>query len=145
VCKRQIEAFTLIECLIAIIVMTGTALVVTGLSQSVSRQVSYYRQDQTVVWQNFVDQLTRELDGTRLEAVDGGFLYVQKATQGLRFGRDDAGDFRKTNWSGQGYQPMLFGLQACQIYRQGNQVQIVALLSDGQERHFWYQFHEEEI
>jgi competence protein ComGF len=140
--KRQINAFTLIECLIAIIVMTGTALVVTGLSQAINQQVAYYRRNQTGDWQGFVDQLTRELDGTELVSVDGNYLYVLKGEQGLRFGRGDAGDFRKTNWSGQGYQPMLFGITSCQVSRSGQMVRVTCHLADQQVRTFVYRFEE---
>ena len=138
--KTSLKAFTLLECLVALLVISGSVLVYNGLTTSVSKNIRYLSDNSQSNWLLFAQQLRTELATCQFDRVDKNKLYVIKGNQALAFGQYKSGDFRKTNASGQGYQPMLFGLKSSAISQNGNIVRIDLSFQDGLERTFVYAF-----
>mgnify|MGYP002725292147 CR=1 FL=1 len=132
--KTSLKAFTLIECLVSLLVISGAILVYNGLTQSISANVHYLSENQEENW------LRAELANCQLDKVENNKLYVTKSSQKLAFGQSKADDFRKTNASGQGYQPMIFGVRSSAISRDGQKVTMTLTLENGLERTFVYTF-----
>ena len=97
--KIRLRAFTLLESLVALLVISGSILVYQGLTQSISSNVHYLSANQEEKWLLFSQQLRSELAGCQLNKVADNKLYVSKGNQQLAYGLSKAGDFRKTNRS----------------------------------------------
>lgn len=138
--KIRLRAFTLLESLVALLVISGSILVYQGLTQSISSNVHYLSANQEEKWLLFPQQLRSELAGCQLNKVADNKLYVSKGNQQLAYGLSKADDFRKTNASGQGYQPMFFGVTSSSISQDGNKVIIKLQLGSDMERCFVYTF-----
>jgi competence protein ComGF len=138
------KAFTLLECLVALFVITGSVLVIQGLTRLARQDVLYMQDTQEKDWQSFCNQLRSELDGSTFRSADGNFLYVRK-TEEWRFGRPAAAeDFRKSHANGQGYQPMLHGLKSASVSADRGLITIKISFLRGGERVFLYKFLETE-
>ena len=118
-------------------------MVYDGLARSVKANIHYLSNNQEEEWLLFSQQLRSELEGSQLDRVASNKLYVTKANQHLAFGQSNSHDFRKTNASGRGYQPMLFGLQSSSISQDGQQVTIKLGFKNRMEREFVYTFKTE--
>lgn len=140
--SKQVVAFTLIECLIALLILSGGLLVFDGLSKLLKQEVHYQTHSKQKDWLVFSEQLRIELEESRLVNVENNRLYVDKSGQALAFGQSKSDDFRKTNDKGQGYQPMIYGLLSSQISQSGQLVRIDFVFEDGLERTFLYDFTE---
>ena len=140
--KSKVRAFTLLECLVALLVIVGSMTIYQSLTQLTSHQMQLLSKSQQSEWLLFCQQLRRELDGTSLVKVEDNRLYVTKGKQELAFGKSRRDDFRKTNASGKGYQPMLFGLTSANISEQNGLIQIDLVFEQGLERSFVYAFQE---
>lgn len=103
--KTRLKAFTLLESLVALLVISGSILVYQGLTQSISSNIHYLSVNQEEKWLLFSQQLRSELAGCQLDKVADNKLYVSKGNQQLAYGLSKADDFRKTNASGQGISP----------------------------------------
>lgn len=138
--KIRLKAFTLLECLVALLVIAGSVTVYQSLTQVLASNVAYISKNDEEDWLLFCQQLRSELAGTKLDRVADNKLYVTKGDQALAFGQSRSDDFRKTNADGRGYQPMLFGLKASSISQTGQTVTISVTLASGLERTFVYDF-----
>lgn len=139
---KQLAAFTLLECLVALLVLSGGLLVFDGLSRLMRQEVHYQTQSRQKDWLVFSEQLRTELETTRLVKVENNRLYVDKKGQALAFGQSKSDDFRKTNDKGQGYQPMVYGVSTSNISQTEQLVRIDVVFEDGLERTFLYDFSE---
>ena len=63
----------------------------------------------------FVDQLEAELDRSQFEKKWRQSSLYEAGWQGYFYGKSKSDDFRKTDASGRGYQPMVYGLKYAQI------------------------------
>lgn len=140
--SKRVAAFTLLECLVALVILSGSLLVFDGLSKLLRQEVHYHNQAKQKDWLVFSQQLRIELEETRLVRVENNRLYVDKNGQALAFGQLKSDDFRKTNDKGQGYQPMIYGLTSSQISQSGQLIRIDLFFDDGLERTFLYDFSE---
>lgn len=140
--RTRLKAFTLLESLVALLVISGTVLVYQGLTQSISQNVYYLSDNEENEWLLFSQQLRSELERCHLDYVADNKLYVSKDDKKLAYGLSKADDFRKTNASGQGYQPMLFGVNSSSICQDGNNILIKLRMDNGMEREFVYTFDE---
>ncbi|MDR1568088.1 MAG: prepilin-type N-terminal cleavage/methylation domain-containing protein [Streptococcaceae bacterium] len=144
--KSRNKAFTLIECLIALVVISGTLLVVIGATKYQAKLLDYFRNDTRVKWLNFANLMDYELNGASLVKVEADFLYVLQRKDDtekiVRFGKSDktaATDFRKTNTDGLGYQPMLFDVQAVEMTQTTDVVRIdITLKKNFRRSYVWY-------
>lgn len=138
--RTRLKAFTLLESLVALLVISGTVLVYQGLTQSISQNIYYLSDNEENEWLLFSQQLRSELERCHLDCVSDNKLYVSKDDKKLAYGLSKADDFRKTNASGQGYQPMLFGVNSSSIHQDGNNILIKLRMDNGMEREFVYTF-----
>ena len=105
----------MLESLIALIVISGSLLLFQAMSQLLISEVRYQQQSEQKEWLLFVDQLEAELDRSQFEKVDGNRLYMKQDGKEIAIGKSKSDDFRKTDASGRGYQPMVYGLKSAQI------------------------------
>lgn len=140
--KSKVAAFTLLECLFALLVISGGVLVFDGLAKLIHHEITCQDTSLEKKWLVFADQLRHELDDVRLVKVENDHLYVDRSGQQLSFGKSKADDFRKTNDRGQGYQPMLYRIASAKIYQEKAFVQIDITFENGWERSFVYRFEE---
>ena len=132
--KTKLAAFTLLECLIALLIISGSLLVIEGLSKLIAHEVRYQERHVEKQWLLFCDQLRAEWEGASLDRVDSGKLYLTKGEKSLAFGKSVADDFRKTNANGQGYQPMLYKVYSATYAQQGEVIQLDVTFESGEER-----------
>ena len=76
--SHKIKAFTLLESLIALIVISGSLLLFQAMSQLLVSEVRYQQQSEQKEWLLFVDQLEAELDRSQFEKVEGNRLYMKQ-------------------------------------------------------------------
>lgn len=138
--KIKVKAFTFIECLVSVLVISGAILVYNALTHSISTNMHDLSENQEEDWLLFSQQLRTELINCRFDKIDDNKLYVTKSNQKLAFGQSKSNDFRKTNATGKGYQPMLFGVQSSHISKTGQTVKMTLNLKNGLERTFVYTF-----
>ncbi len=137
---RKVDAFTLLECLVALVVISGGLLLFQAMSQYVSQQVVQVTQDKNENWIIFAQQLRGELSESQLEKVADNKIYLKKIDQDLAIGLSKSGDIRKTNAQGKGYQPMLFNVTSFEVSREGQRIWIILQQKEGPERRFCYDF-----
>ena len=136
--KLKIRAFTLLECLVALLAISGSVLVISGLTRMIEEQMKISQNDSRKDWQIFCEQMRSELSGAKIDNVNQNFLYVTKDKK-LRFGLV-GDDFRKSDDKGQGYQPMLYDLKGAKIQAEENLIKITIDFDNGGERVFIYRF-----
>lgn len=140
--KTKVKAFSLLECLVALLVIAGSMTVYQSMTKLTTHQVSLLADSRQEDWLLFCQQLRQELSGARLIKVENNRLYVIKDKKDLAFGKSRQDDFRKTNASGKGYQPMLYRLSSAQMTEVEGLVRIDLVFDNGLERSFVYAFDE---
>lgn len=138
--KSRVKGFTLLECLVALVIIATSLSLYQSLSRVLATNVAYLSQNSQRDWLLFSQQLRQELTGASLEKVENNRLYVKVGKQDLAFGQSRADDFRKTNANGQGYQPMLYQLKSSRITEDNGLVTIDLAFRSGLKRTFIYAF-----
>lgn len=136
--NSKVRAFTLLESLIALIVISGGLLLFQAMSQLLISEVRYQQPSEQKEWLLFVDQLETELERSQFEKVEGNRLYVKQDGKDIAMGKSKSDDFRKTDASGRGYQPMVYGLKSAQITEENQLVRFRFQFQKGLEREFIY-------
>ena len=136
--NSKVRAFTLLESLIALIVISGGLLLFQAMSQLLISEVRYQQPSEQKEWILFVDQLETELERSQFEKVEGNRLYVKQDGKDIAMGKSKSDDFRKTDASGRGYQPMVYGLKSAQITEENQLVRFRFQFQKGLEREFIY-------
>lgn len=138
--RTRVKGFTLLECLVALLVIAGSISVYQGLTRVLVSQTHYLRENRQEAWLLFCQQLRTEWSEARLDKLEGNRLYLTKKGQSLSFGKFRADDFRKANADGRGYQPMLFGVKEATFSQTGQLVTLRVTFDTGLERTFHYVF-----
>ena len=86
----------------------------------------------------FVEQLEAELERSQFEKVEGNRIYMKQDGKEIAVGKSKLDDFRKTDSSGRGYQPMVYGLKSAQITEENHLVRFRFQFQKGLEREFIY-------
>ena len=141
--NRKIRAFTLLESLVALIVISGSLLLFQAMSQLLISEVRYQQQSEQKEWLLFVDQLEAELEKSQFEKVEGNRLYMKQDGKDIAIGKSRLDDFRKTDSSGRGYQPMVYGLKSAQITEENQLIRFRFQFQKGLEREFIYHVEKE--
>ena len=136
--SHKIKAFTLLESLIALIVISGSLLLFQAMSQLLVSEVRYQQRSEQKEWLLFVDQLEAELNRTQFEKVENDRLYLKQEGKPMSMGKSKSNDFRKTDASGRGYQPMVYGLKSARIQEKGQELHFHFQFEKGLEREFIY-------
>ena len=141
--NRKIRAFTLLESLVALIVISGSLLLFQAMSQLLISEVHYQQQNEQKEWLLFVDQLEVELEKSQFEKVEGNRLHMKQEGKDIAIGKSKSDDFRKTDSSGRGYQPMVYGLKSAQITEENQLIHFRFQFQKGLEREFIYRVEKE--
>ena len=139
----RVRAFTLLESLVALIVISGSLLLFQAMSQLLVSEVRYQQRSEQKEWLLFVDQLEAELNRTQFEKVENDRLYLKQEGKTISMGKSKSNDFRKTDASGRGYQPMVYGLKSVQIQEKGQELHFHFQFEKGLEREFIYRVEKE--
>lgn len=141
--KDRVRAFTLLESLIALVVISGSLLLFQAMSQLLVLEVRYQQRSEQREWLLFVDQLESELEHSHFEKVDKDRIYLKQDGKEISMGKSRSDDFRKTDSSGRGYQPMVYGLKSARIQQEGQVVHFHFQFEKGLEREFIYRVEKE--
>ena len=139
----RVRAFTLLESLVALIVISGSLLLFQSMSQLLVSEVRYQQKSEQKEWLLFVDQLEAELNRTQFEKVENDRLYIKQDGKSISMGKSRSNDFRKTDASGRGYQPMVYGLKSAHIQEKGQELHFHFQFEKGLEREFVYRVEKE--
>ena len=139
----RVRAFTLLESLVALIVISGSLLLFQSMSQLLVSEVRYQQKSEQKEWLLFVDQLEAELNRTQFEKVENDRLYLKQNGKSISMGKSRSNDFRKTDASGRGYQPMVYGLKSAHIQEKGQELHFHFQFEKGLEREFVYRVEKE--
>ena len=139
----RVRAFTLLESLVALIVISGSLLLFQAMSQLLVSEVRHQQKNEQKEWLLFVDQLEVELSRAQFEKVENDRLYLKQDGKPISLGKSRSNDFRKTDASGRGYQPMVYGLKLAHIYQTGQNVHFHFQFEKGLEREFIYRVEKE--
>lgn len=85
--SNKVKAFTLLESLIALIVISGSLLLFQAMSQLLISEVRYQQQSEQKEWLLFVDQLEAELDRSQFEKVEGNRIYMKQDGKDIAIGK----------------------------------------------------------
>ena len=139
----KVKAFTLLEALVALLVLSGGILVFQAMTQLLSSELHQQENNQQQEWLLFVDQLETELSRSQFDKVEDNKIYIRQDGRDLALGKSKGDDFRKTDKSGRGYQPMIYGLEAADVRQDGKLVYLHFRFEKGLEREFVYRVEEE--
>ena len=141
--NHKVKAFTLLEALITLIVISGSLLLFQAMSQLLVSEVRYQQRSEQKEWLLFVDQLEAELNRAQFEKVENDRLYLRQEGNPISMGKSKSNDFRKTDASGRGYQPMVYGLKSARIQEKGQELHFHFQFEKGLEREFIYRVEKE--
>ena len=139
----KVKAFTLLETLVALLVLSGGILVFQAMTQLLSSELHQQENNQQQEWLLFADQLETELSRSQFDKVEDNKIYIRQDGRDLALGKSKGGDFRKTDKSGRGYQPMIYGLEAADVRQEGKLLHLHCRFEKGLEREFVYRVEEE--
>ena len=139
----KVKAFTLLEALVALLVLSGGILVFQTMTQLLSSELHQQENNQQQEWLLFADQLETELSRSQFDKVEDNKIYIRQDGRDLALGKSKGDDFRKTDKSGRGYQPMIYGLEAADVRQDGKLVYLHFRFEKGLEREFVYRVEEE--
>ena len=139
----KVKAFTLLEALVALLVLSGGVLVFQAMTQLLSSELHQQENNQQQEWLLFADQLETELSRSQFDKVEDNKIYIRQDGRDLALGKSKGDDFRKTDKSGRGYQPMIYGLEAAVIRQEGKLIHMHFRFEKGLEREFVYRVEEE--
>lgn len=139
----KVKAFTLLEALVALLVLSGGVLVFQAMTQLISSELHQQENNQQQEWLLFADQLETELSRSQFDKVEDNKIYIRQDGRDLALGKSKGDDFRKTDKSGRGYQPMIYGLEAAVVRQDGKLVHLHFRFEKGLEREFVYRVEEE--
>lgn len=142
--KSKLAAFTLLEALVALLVISGSLFVFQSMTKLLATEIRYQEQQEGKTWLLFADQLDAELSRSQFEKVENGRLYVKQDGKSIAFGKSRSDDFRKTDASGRGYQPMVYGLKEAVIEQKGQLIYFTFHFEKGLEREYIYRVEEKD-
>ena len=135
---NKVKAFTLLEALIALFVLSGSVLLFQSMTRLLASEVQTRQHSEQREWLLFADQLEVELTRSSFEKVENNRLYMKQDGKVIAFGKASGQDFRKTNANGKGYQPMVYDVKKAEISQENELVRIRLLFKRGLEREFIY-------
>ena len=82
--KSKLKAFTLLECLIALLVISGSVLVYQGLTRTLSSNIHYFSSNHQSNWLLFAKQLQSEWENCQLDHVKWNAAFFSPKNRTLR-------------------------------------------------------------
>lgn len=126
----KIRAFTFLEALVALVVISGGIVLFQSMTQLLAMELHVQEENKQEEWLLFADHLDWELSRSQFIKIENDKIYLKQDGKKIALGQSKKDDFRKTAENGQGYQPMIYGLKNSKITK------------DGQLVHFYFQFKE---
>ena len=139
----RVRAFTLLESLVALIVISGSLLLFQSMSQLLVSEVRYQQRSEQKEWLLFVDQLEAELNRAQFEKVENDRLYLKQEGKPIPWVNQSQMISGKQMPSGRGYQPMVYGLKSARIQEKGQELHFHFQFEKGLEREFIYRVEKE--
>ena len=97
----KVKAFTLLETLVALLVLSGGILVFQAMTQLLSSELHQQENNQQQEWLLFADQLETELSRSQFDKVEDNKIYIRQDGRDLALGKSKGDDFRKTDKNSQ--------------------------------------------
>lgn len=138
----NVRAFSLLEALVALLVISGGLLLFQSMSQLLAADLRYQTQQEQRDWLLFVDQLDNELSRSQFQKVENNKIYVHQDGKDIAFGKSNKDDFRKSNSAGQGYQPIIFRIKQATIRKDKDMITLSLVFEKGLERKVAYRVEE---
>ena len=113
------------------------------MSRLLVSEVRYQQRSEQKEWFLFVDQLETELNQSHYQKVENNRIYLKQDGKPISMGKSKSNDFRKTDASGRGYQPMVYGLKSARIQEKGQELHFHFQFEKGLEREFIYRVEKE--
>ena len=135
---NKVKAFTLLEALVALFVISGSVLLFQSMTRLLASEVQARQHSEQREWLLFADQLEAELARSSFEKVENNRLYMKQDGKVIAFGKSSGRDFRKTNANGKGYQPMVYDVKKAEISQKNELIHIRMTFKRGLEREFVY-------
>ena len=132
--KGKVKAFTLLEALVALLVLSGGVLVFQGLTKLLHAELDYQAHQKQEEWILFQQQLQVELDRSHFEKVADNHIYLVQDQKPIAIGQSKGDDIRKTDDKGRGYQPMISGVRSSQIWQEGELLHLRLNFEEGLEK-----------
>ena len=124
---NKVKAFTLLEALVALFVISGSVLLFQSMTRLLASEVRARQHSEQ-----------RELIRSSFEKVENNRLYMKQDGKTIAFGKSSGQDFRKTNANGKGYQPMIYNVKKAEISQKNELIHIRMTFKRGLEREFVY-------
>ena len=134
----KIKAFTLLETLVALLVLSGGILVFQSMTKLLAFELRHQQENKQQEWLLFVDQLETELSRSQFDRVENDKIYIKQDGKNIALGKSRSDDFRKTDASGRGYQPMIYGLKVALVSQEGDLVRFRFRFENNLEREYIY-------
>ena len=134
---NKVKAFTLLEALVALFVISGSVLLFQSMTRLLASEVRARQHSEQREWLLFTHQLEAELIRSS-EKVENNRLYMKQDGKTIAFGKSSGQDFRKTNANGKGYQPMIYNVKKAEISQKNELIHIRMTFKRGLEREFIY-------
>ena len=140
--RLRFRAFTLLEVMVALLVISGGIILFQLLSQNLTSQLKVQMESPETKWVLLASQLETELSKGDWVKVENNQIYYRdgKDIRRLAFYKK-RGDLRKTDQWGQGYAPLVYGLEDFQVESAGKDVLLTFRFKGGLERRLL--FHDE--
>ena len=111
--RNKLPAFTLLEALVALLVISGGLLVFQGLTSLLRQRTPVTKAKSSKKSGCFFrTNWTFELSRSQFEGVRDNKLYLVQDQKPIAIGLAKGGDIRKTDATGRGYQPMIDGVES---------------------------------
>lgn len=140
--NSRLKAFTLLEAMVSLLVISGSLLLFQALSAYLVDDINWLNHNSQREWLLFVDQLEAELEGAEFVKLEGNLIYIKKNGKDYSLGQSSKDDFRKMDDRKRGYQPLLFHLESSQVSQEESRIRLHVQFEDGLEREFIYAFAE---
>ena len=124
--KGRVKAFTLLEALVALLVLSGGVLVFQGLTKLLHAELDYQAHQK------------QELDRSHFEKVENNHIYLIQDQKPIAIGQSKGDDIRKTDAKGRGYQPMISGVHYSQVWQEGELIHLRLNFEEDLEREYVY-------
>ena len=91
----KVKAFTLLETLVALLVLSGGILVFQAMTQLLSSELHQQENNQQQEWLLFADQLETELSRSKFDKVEDNKIYIRQDGRDLALGKSKGDAIQK--------------------------------------------------
>ncbi|MVX58926.1 competence protein ComGF [Streptococcus danieliae] len=137
----RLQAFTLLEALVALLVISGSCLLFQALTLLLFQDIRYQERASNQDWLLFTAHMEQEFLEAHFDAVSDHEIYLDQKGKGQKIAYwPKQAEIRKTGGrnQNQGSQTLLFGVQSMEVEERSGLVQLRAVLADGKEREWVY-------